>query len=315
MFTRITHRLREVYVRHVVQSIETTPDHVAVIQDGNRRYARERGLDPSDGHVHGAETTEELLHWCEEFGISEVTLYTFSTENFSRPDDELESLFELLREKLYSFADADLIHDNEVRIHGIGELQRLPDEVYDAITYAEERTAQYNSLKLNIALAYGGRNELRRTAQQLTQQVANGDLAPEDITVDTVESELYREPIREVDLVIRTGGNERTSNFLPWQANGNEAAVYFCTPYWPAFSRLDFVRALRTYEAREKSWQQTRTQRAIALANVLATQEYHEYEAFTSRIRDRLTETGKKMFDQATQQVSESKNRPNHSDD
>lgn len=290
MFARVREWLRDVYVGEIRQSLELTPDHVAVIQDGNRRYARERGLDPSDGHAHGAETTEDMLHWCSDFDITEVTLYTFSTENFARPDEELVDLFDLIEGRLYSFADADLVHENGVSIHGLGEIQRLPDRVADAVTYAEDQTQQYETLKLNIALAYGGRNELLRTAQQLTQAVADGELEPDAITAKMIGNRLYQQPVQDVDLVIRTGGDERTSNFLPWHANGNEAAVYFCTPYWPEFSKVEFARAIRTYEAREQSWQETQLYRALSLVRAVRDTEHRRRAQLIQRLRDRLSQ-------------------------
>jgi tritrans,polycis-undecaprenyl-diphosphate synthase [geranylgeranyl-diphosphate specific] len=296
MFERLKQCVRDIYVGEITRSLDLIPDHVAVIQDGNRRYARERGLDPSDGHVHGAETTEDMLHWCDEFDITEVTLYTFSTENFARPARELTELFDLIEDRLYSFADADLVHDNEVAIHGLGEISHLPDRVGEAVEYAEQRTQQYDTLKLNIALAYGGRNELLRTAQQLTQQVADGELEPDAITADLIGEQLYREPVQDVDLVIRTGGDERTSNFLPWHANGNEAAVYFCTPYWPEFNKVEFARAIRTYEAREESWQETNLRRALSLARAVKQTEFQQHPQLIHRLRDQLTQETAAQF-------------------
>lgn len=299
MFEWLRKRVRRTYLHELTQSIDSPPEHIAVIQDGNRRYARERGMDNSSGHVHGADTTEDLLHWCNELSIREVTLYTLSTENFSRPDEEITALFDLVTEKLYQFADADLIHENEVRIRGLGDIHQLPQRVVDAVHYAEAQTDQYSHLQLNIALAYGGRNELLRTAQQVAQEVADGELTPADVSPAEIEDRLYREPIRNVDLIIRTGGDERTSNFLPWHANGNEAAVYFCTPYWPEFNKVEFFRAIRTYESREASWQHNRTHRAIALARSLAETEYHNRPRVIRRLRKRLTGKEAAEFDEA----------------
>ena len=315
MLEWITSRLRDAYADKVRQSIKTTPDHVAVIQDGNRRYAREHGLDPADGHAHGAETTEDLLHWCNTLDISEVTLYTFSTENFTRPDDELEQLFDLICEKLYSFADADLVHEQNVRINGLGDIQQLPADVVEAVKYAEQRTQQYDSLKLNIAIAYGGRNELLQATQAIAKAVEAGTIDPDEITAETVESQLYQEPIQPVDLVVRTGGNERTSNFLPWYANGNEAIAYFSASYWPAFSRVDFYKAIRTYEAREKSWQETRIQRATVLLNALARRESQEHQAAVTRVRDKLADSGAAADTQTLADSTEVETLLSHADD
>ena len=289
MFRWVKTRMQRVYLRELKQSIENPPEHVAVIQDGNRRYAREHGMDSSSGHKHGAETTEEMLQWCEEVGIREVTLYTLSTENFERPTNELEALFDLISEKLYQFADAELVHENNVHIRAIGEIHQLPHRVVDAIQYAEAQTEQYDQLQLNIALAYGGRNELLRAAKSIVRDVDDGALTPDDITDTEIENRLYREPIRDVDLVIRTGGDERTSNFLPWHGNGNEAAVYFCTPYWPEFNKAEFFRAIRTYESREESWQTDQNHRAIALLRAVAESEYQNQKQIIKRLRHQLT--------------------------
>jgi len=288
MFKWLKTRVRRAYLRELKGSIEEPPTHVAVIQDGNRRYAREQGMGHSSGHEHGADTTEDMLHWCDEVGIREVTLYTLSTENFARPDDELEALFDLITDKLYQFADSDLVHDNQVQIRCLGDVYRLPQRVVDAVNYAEEQTEHHDQLQLNIALAYGGRNELLRTAKEIAEDVDAGTLTPEDVSVEEIESRLYDTSIREVDLIIRTGGDERTSNFLPWYANGNEAAVYFCTPYWPEFDKPEFFRAIRTYQSREQSWQEEQTHRAITLTRALAEVGYQDHKQVAARIRNRL---------------------------
>jgi tritrans,polycis-undecaprenyl-diphosphate synthase [geranylgeranyl-diphosphate specific] len=285
-------RLTRAYERMLRQQLGTAPAHVAIIQDGNRRYARERGTDATDGHREGAETTEQVLEWCEELGIEELTLYTFSTENFDRPDDQLDPLFDLIESKLYEFADTDRVHENGVRIGAIGDVERLPQRVRDAVDYAESRTAAYDSLRLNIALAYGGRAELLGAAREVAEDVAAGDLAPDDVDADAVERRLAEHTTRDVDLIIRTGGDERTSNFLPWHANGNEAAAYFCAPYWPEFSKADFLRGLRTYESREESWQQSRTERAVALLRAVAGTELDDATAVAGRLRGQLPSAG-----------------------
>ena len=292
MPNRLRRRLTRAYERMLRQQLGTAPAHVAIIQDGNRRYARERGADAPDGHREGAETTEQVLEWCEELGIEELTLYAFSTENFDRPDDELAPLFDLIESKLYEFADADRVHDNGVRIGAIGDVERLPQRVRDAVDYAESRTAAYDSLRLNIALAYGGRAELLGAAREVAEDVAAGDLAPNDVDADAVERRLAEHTTRDVDLIIRTGGDERTSNFLPWHANGNEAAAYFCAPYWPEFSKADFLRGLRTYESREESWQQSRTKRAVALLRAVAGTELDDATAVAGRLRGKLPSAG-----------------------
>lgn len=281
-------RVDAAYEQLLSREIDGVPTHVAVIQDGNRRYARRQGADATDGHRAGAETTERVLEWCQEVGVEELTLYAFSTENFDRPAEEREALYDLLCEKLREFADAERVHDNGVKIRALGAIDRLPDRVQEAVDYAEDRTADYDRFVLNIALAYGGRSELLCAARGVASDVEAGEVDPEEIDVEAIERRLYDEPVRDVDLIIRTGGDERTSNFLPWHANGNEAAVFFCTPYWPEFSKPDFLRGIRTYEHRQESWRRTRARRALALLGAMSDPELAEARSIVDRFRDSL---------------------------
>ncbi|MFC7096711.1 polyprenyl diphosphate synthase [Halobaculum marinum] len=298
--SRVRSLVDSAYERVLHHEIGNGPDHVAIIQDGNRRYARRHGDEAPDGHRAGADTTEQVLDWCADLGVEELTLYAFSTENFDRPPEELKPLFDLLERKLREFADADRVHEQGVCIRALGEVDRLPERVREAVDYAEARTADYDAFTLNIALAYGGRNELLGAVRAVARDVADGTLAADDVGVEEVESRLYRRPVRDVDLIIRTGGDERTSNFLPWHANGNEAAAYFCSPYWPEFSKVDFLRSIRTYEAREESWRRARAKRAAALVRALAEVELDEARAVAGRLRDRLPgETSAADLDEA----------------
>jgi tritrans,polycis-undecaprenyl-diphosphate synthase [geranylgeranyl-diphosphate specific] len=294
MYAPLARRFRRGYERLLRREIGDGPNHVAIIQDGNRRYARKQGEDAPEGHREGAETSEQVLNWCEEFDIKELTLYTFSTENFNRPAEENEPLFDMIASKLYELADNDRLHDREVCIQAIGEIDRLPERVRKAIEYAESKTAGYDGFRLNVALAYGGRNELLRAARDVATAVDEGELDTDEITPETVEKRLYRQPVRDVDLIIRTGGDERTSNFLPWHANGNEAAVYFCAPYWPEFSKVDFLRGIRTYESREESWQRTKIDRAVALVGAVGRLELDEATALAGRLREKLPQAGRR---------------------
>ncbi|MFC4988779.1 MULTISPECIES: polyprenyl diphosphate synthase [Saliphagus] len=288
MKRRLRRGVYAAYERLLSREVGKAPTHVAVIQDGNRRYARKSGDEPTEGHHAGAKTTERVLEWCQEVGVEELTLYTFSTENFDRPEDQREALFDLLCEKLSEFADADEVHDNEVCIRAIGDIDQLPGRVQEVVDYAESRTEGYDRFVLNIALAYGGRSELLEAARSVARDVDRGELAPEEIDVGTIEQRLYDDPVRDVDLIIRTGGDERTSNFLPWHANGNEAGVFFCTPYWPEFSKTDFLRGIRTYEHREASWRRTRARRALSLLRAVGETELAEAREVLARFRDSL---------------------------
>ncbi len=297
MYSWIERRLQRSYERLLRREIGDGPAHVAIIQDGNRRYARKQGGDAPDGHREGAETSEQVLEWCEELSIDELTLYAFSTENFNRPTEENEPLFDIIESKLYELADSDRVHENEVCLRAIGEIDRLPERVQQAISYAERQTSEYRTFRLNVALAYGGRNELLRAAREVTASVECGELSADEIDVSTIEAHLYRQPIRDVDLIIRTGGDERTSNFLPWHANGNEAAVYFCAPYWPEFSKIDFLRGIRTYESREQSWQQSKVDRSLALIRTLGSVELAEAKRVAGRLADQLPRSAADRLD------------------
>ena len=302
MFRFLHIGFQRLYLRVLQREIDEVPSHVGIIQDGNRRYARNRGVKAPDGHREGAETTEDVLNWCADLGVDELTLYAFSIENFERPDEEIEPLFDLLVRKLREFADADHVHEQGVCIHAIGDIERLPPRVRAAVEYAERRTAYNNQFRLNVALAYGGRNELLTAAKNVTEEVCDGELDLEAIDVDTIEERIYDHPVQKVDLIVRTGGDERTSNFLPWYASGNEAAVYFSTPYWPEFSRVDFLQAIRTYQAREKSWQRDRTKRAVALVRALAEFEVEEAKQVAGRLRTHLSRTDVSLPDELTQE-------------
>ena len=286
-----------VYERLLRRELDRTPSHIAVIQDGNRRYASKENEEKTEGYREGAQTTEQILHWCDELGIDEVTLYTFSTENFDRSEEQLETLFDLITEKLYEFADADRVHEAEVHIRAIGDIDRLPERVQEAVEYADRQTGDYDRLHLNIALAYGGRAELLDATRDIARRVQRGDVDPTAIDDETGSEALYDGPTRDVDLIIRTGGDERTSNFLPWQANGNEAAVYFCAPYWPEFRKIDFLRGIRTYQHRERSWRQTRARRALALVRALGATECAEATRVLQRFRDALPSSERETLD------------------
>ncbi|MFB9809801.1 polyprenyl diphosphate synthase [Haloarcula sebkhae] len=286
------------YERLLQWELSGTPDHVAVIMDGNRRYAEKQGAKKQEGHREGAQTTEALLNWCDELDVREVTLYTFSTENFDRDPEEREHIFDLVERKLRTFADADRVHEAGVCIRAIGETEMLPERVRDAIDYAEGRTAQYDQLNLNIALAYGGRAELLGAAREVATAVEDGALDPTDVSAETIEERLYEGPTRDVDLIVRTGGDERTSNFLPWHANGNEAATFFCTPYWPEFRKVDFLRAIRTYQNREQSWRTTRAERSLALVRAIEQSELPTAKRMLGRFRDALPSTEREQLDE-----------------
>ena len=231
-------------------------EHVAIIQDGNRRYAKQKGLPKILGHSLGADTSEMVADWCLELEIKHLTLYAFSMENFKRSEEEKRYLFDLIKNKFKELYSSDKIHRNSVCVRAIGRKDLLPMDLREEIRRVEEATGNYGKMYLNIAVAYGGQRELVDAAKTLAGQVRAGKIRAEDVSKEMVAKHLYPQggtAVPKVDLIIRTGGEYRTSNFLPWQANGNECAAYFCAPYWPEFRKIDFLRAIRTAQTRRSS--------------------------------------------------------------
>lgn len=243
--------IEPLYVRYLLMQCTHIPNHVAIIQDGNRRFAREMGIDTAKGHRAGADKTEEMLDWAHELGIRHITLYTFSTENFRRRKDEVDNLFSLFKEKFTRILSDERVTRYKIRVQMVGDRSLLPDDLREAVEAAEEATRGHDGFTLNIALAYGGRNEIILAARKIVAAVREGSLQAGSIDVGMVEKHLHEgRGIPPVDLIIRTGNEYRTSNFLPWLANGHECAVYFCAPYWPLFRKIDLLRAIRIYDQR-----------------------------------------------------------------
>ena len=239
------------YERYLRMQYRHVPNHIAIIQDGNRRYAKMLGIDTPKGHRAGADKTEEMLDWAHELGIRHITLYTFSTENFSRKKDEVEDLFSLFKEKFLKILDDERVKRYRIRVQMVGDRSMLPDDLREAVDKAEMATRDNEGFHLNIALAYGGRNEIVLAAREILSEVLKNKVDPELIDVRMVEQHLHEgKGIPPVDLIIRTGNEFRTSNFLPWLANGHESAVYFCAPCWPLFRKIDLLRAIRIYDQR-----------------------------------------------------------------
>ena len=246
--------IEPLYEAHLGRQCIYRPSHIAIIQDGNRRYARSSGLDSSQGHRAGAQVTEKMLEWARELGIPQITLYSFSTENFNRSEEEIDALFSLFKEKFMDVITDERVTSYHMRIRMVGDRSLLPDDLKAAVELAEEATKHNTSFFLNIALAYGGRNEILDAARRILAKVRAGSLSPDEISRTMVEEHLHEGmDLPPVDLVIRTGNEYRTSNFLPWLANGHESAVYFSAPYWPMFRRIDFLRAIRVYSQRQET--------------------------------------------------------------
>ena len=230
------------------------PEHIAVILDGNRRWAGMRFAPPSIGHEMGADKVEELLRWCLSLGVRTVTIYAFSTENFQRSNEEVEDIMGLLNGRLRSVLDDEDIHAERVRVRAIGRLHLLPEETQKLIRDAEEATKDYDNHYLNIAVAYGGRAEIIDAMKIIATEVKEGKLQADEINEEVVEEHLYTShlPKSDPDLIIRTSGEERLSGFLLWQAAYSE--LCFMDVYWPDFRRIDLLRAVRTFQKRERRY-------------------------------------------------------------
>lgn len=226
------------------------PRHVAVIMDGNRRYASEMEMVLHEGHVRGKDKLEEMLDWCLLLGIRVLTVYAFSTENLRRGKAEVQKLMQLLEENFRKAGDDERVHRHGIRIKAIGQLEILPDGVRKAIEYAEERTKNYTNYSYNIAVAYGSRQEIIQAVRRIAELVRKGDVSVEEIDEDMVSRYLYTNGLPDPDLVLRTSGEERISNFLLWQSAYSE--LYFSDVYWPTFSFVDFLRAVRSYQLRQR---------------------------------------------------------------
>lgn len=227
------------------------PRHVALILDGNRRWARDAGLeDVNEGHRAGAARIRELLGWCTEAGVEVVTLFLLSTDNLSRPADELDPLLEII---------ADVVDElsgpaNPWRVRIVGALELLPAHIATRLAAAAERTLDRAGLELNVAVGYGGRQEIADAVRKLLLQHAESGTTIEELAevldVDHIAAHLYTSGQPDPDLVIRTSGEQRLSGFLLWQSAHSE--FWFCEAYWPEFRRVDFLRALRDYAARHR---------------------------------------------------------------
>lgn len=226
------------------------PTHVGIILDGNRRYAKHTNQEVSVGHTVGAQRVDEVLDWCFETGIKVVTIYAFSTENFSRKPKEVQHIMELAKERFETVARSEVVHRHQVRVRAIGQLSLLPPQVLAAIKEAEKTTANYEKFQLNVAIGYGGRTEIVDAVQRIAQKVQSGELDPTQISDDTIEKHLYTAGIADPELIIRTSGEERLSGFLLWQSAYSE--LYFADVYWPEIRKIDFWRALRTFQRRER---------------------------------------------------------------
>ncbi|MGW5360446.1 isoprenyl transferase [Actinopolymorpha pittospori] len=245
--------LYRIYQRRLLASIppERVPRHVAVVMDGNRRWARAAGSTVSKGHRAGADKIPEFLGWCEDLGVDVVTIYMLSTDNLSRPPEELEALLAIIEETV-----ADLAASGRWRINLVGSSDVLPPSLATHLKDAVERTAAVSGLVVNVAVGYGGRQELADAVRSLLHEQASRGTTIEELAelldVEHIAEHLYTKGQPDPDLVIRTSGEQRLSGFLLWQSAHSE--FYFCEALWPDFRKVDFLRAIRAYAARNRRY-------------------------------------------------------------
>ena len=250
MAENILYRLYEWYITRGLKP-EKMPKHVAIIMDGNRRYSKLQGnMDVVKGHEIGVDTLEKVLDWSIELGIEIITVYAFSTENFNRPEHEVEGLMKLFVKNFKRLVDHEKIHRNEVKVKVVGRTGLIPESVREAIQEAEDATAHYNKRLFNIAIGYDGRLEIIDSFKKIIEQVQAGEITIDDVDEDLVSANLYTEGLADPNLIIRTSGEERLSGFLLWQSSYSE--LYFCETLWPELRKVDFIRAIRSYQERER---------------------------------------------------------------
>ncbi|AEH24181.1 polyprenyl diphosphate synthase [Pyrococcus yayanosii] len=242
----------DLYERYLFEKVKAgnLPKHIAIIMDGNRRWARKLEKPPWYGHLFGSKKLEEIVQWCHELGIRMLTVYAFSTENFKRSKDEVDRLMELFERKFRELVKDRRVHEYGIRVNVIGRKDLLPKNVREAAEEAERATRKYNNYVLNIALAYGGRSEIVDAVKDIVRDALVGKLRPEEIDEELLKRYLYVPNMPDPDIVIRTGGEVRISNFLLYQIAYSE--LFFVDVYFPEFRKIDFLRIIREYQKRER---------------------------------------------------------------
>ncbi len=230
------------------------PQHIAIIMDGNGRWATERGLDRTFGHKAGLDTVKKITAECSRLGVKYLTLYTFSTENWKRPAYEIEALMGLV----LNFLEMELFSDNNVKFRMVGDIESLSENVQKKIHYMEDLTSKYDGMTLVVALSYSSKLELTSVTKQIAQEVKEGKLDVNSITEDTINQRLWTNYMPDPDLLIRTGGELRISNYLLWQIAYSE--LYFCDTYWPDFDEEELYKAIYSYQSRQRRFGKTEAQ-------------------------------------------------------
>lgn len=232
------------------------PEHVAIVMDGNGRWATSKSKPRLAGHREGAESVRAVVEKACELGVQVLTLYAFSSENWKRPEDEVSGLMSILKSFLVS--ELNKLLKNDIRLHCIGDISKLPKGVQESLYSSMEKTASNTRLTLNLALSYGGRDEMVHAVRELAELCAAGRITPDQITAEAVSAHLYTAGLPDPDLVIRSGGERRLSNFLLWQAS--YAEMYFTDVMWPDFRGEEFERAIIDFQNRERRFGKTGAQ-------------------------------------------------------
>jgi undecaprenyl diphosphate synthase len=227
---------------------ERLPRHIAIIMDGNGRWAKKKSLNRISGHIKGVDAVREIVTACREVGIKVLTLYAFSMENWRRPKDEVEALMELL--KMYLLKEAEEMVQNNIRLCAIGRLEDLPSDVQKTLRETMKKTNQCDGMILNLALSYGGRSEILYAIQGILSDLQNGKIKRQDLTPQRFSQYLWTRGIPDPDLLIRTSGEFRISNFLLWQVAYTE--LYVTETLWPDFDRRELLKAISDYQSRER---------------------------------------------------------------
>jgi len=224
------------------------PAHIAIVMDGNGRWARERGYPRVEGHREGAESVREITESCVRKGVDELTLFTFSMDNWKRPDEEVSFLMDLL--KMHLRTERDTIMENEIDFRMIGRREQVPEEPLQLIDQLDRDTRDHEQMVLRLALNYAGKQELVDAIRDVCRDVESGAMKPEEVDQEVVQEHLYDPSMSDPDLLVRTGGEQRMSNFLLWQLSYTE--IYFTEDYWPEFRKDQLTDAIESFQRRER---------------------------------------------------------------
>ena len=228
-------------------NLENLPEHIAIIMDGNRRWAKQHNLTTPQGHKEGAENLKRIAKFANKIGIKYMTVYAFSTENWKRSKEEVSAIMKLLKLYIFDFFKSD---HNNIKVKVIGRTEDLTKDIYEEVKKVEEKTRDNTGMTLNIAFNYGGRDEIVTATKRIAQKVANGEVKIEDINEKLVSDNLYTVGQPDPDLLIRTSGEERISNFLPWQISYSE--FVFTDKYWPEYDENEFLKSIQIYQKRTR---------------------------------------------------------------